>query len=64
MYPNTSLGQVVVLDPKMNYLANGRQYVAISDDHFNDANDFTVSHCHNKTNNSNITKRLYEDLNE
>ena len=40
MYTNTSLSQVAVLDPIMNYLANGRQYIAIFDGRFNDTKNF------------------------
>ena len=43
MYTNTSLDQVAVLDPIMNYLANVRQYIAIFDGRFNDTKNFTFA---------------------
>ena len=43
MYTNISFGQVAVLDPIMNYLADGRQYVVISDGRFNDVKNLTFA---------------------
>ena len=43
MYTNISLVQVAALDPIMNYLVDGRQYIAISDGRFNDVNNLTFA---------------------